>query len=227
MNFLDFIFDNIFIVAIVVFAIFNLLSGSSKKKQSNEEGNTTGRFDSMAERFEDKLEEFGKKLEDGFDDSSKSSSDTESTTNRRPESFNKKPYPEREHQKESYEEKEFTKRPYKEREFKKEPIQQTSYEAQRQEQFDRLKQDVRSEAENYSKEVQKYEHKTKISDASGKLSAQKSNNHDKKTKVSPINIEKKLTSRGLIDSVIMSEVLGPPRAVKPFKNVAAQREENR
>lgn len=226
MNFLDFIFDNIFIVAIVVFAIFNLLSGSSKKKQTSNEENTTGRFDTMAERFEEKLEEFGQKLEDGFDSPSKSSSDSSSSSGR-PETFDKKPYPEKEFKKESYEEEEFNKRPYKEKEFEKKPIQQTSYEAQRQEQYDRLKRDARSTAEHYTKEAEKYEHKAKIPDVLGKKNETQSNNHDKRTKVGPINIEEKLTSRGLIDSVVMSEVLGPPRARKPFKNVAAQREQNR
>lgn len=226
MNFLDFIFDNFFIVVIVVFAIFNLLSGSSKNKQSSEDGKKTGRFDSLSDRFEEKLEEFGQKLEDGFDSPSQSSSDS-SSSGSRPETFNKNPYPEREFKKDSYDEEEFNKRPYKEKEFKKEPIQQTSYEAQRQEQYDRLKRDAQSAAEHYSKETEKYEHKAKIPDALGEKGETQSNNHDKKTKVGPIHIENKLTPSGLIDSVIMSEVLGPPRARKPFKNVAAQRERNR
>ena len=38
-----------------------------------------------------------------------------------------------------------------------------------------------------------------------------------------VNLDKKLTSRGLIESVIMAEVLGPPRALSPYQNIVSKR----
>lgn len=36
-------------------------------------------------------------------------------------------------------------------------------------------------------------------------------------------LEKKLTRKGLAESIVMAEVLGPPRALNPYQNVAVRR----
>ncbi len=38
-----------------------------------------------------------------------------------------------------------------------------------------------------------------------------------------VNLDKKLTSKGLIESVIMAEVLGSPRALNPYQNIITKR----
>lgn len=42
-----------------------------------------------------------------------------------------------------------------------------------------------------------------------------------------IGLEQKLTPKGLMESVIMAEVLGPPRAVNPYENIIMKRKRRR
>lgn len=41
--------------------------------------------------------------------------------------------------------------------------------------------------------------------------------------IGPIKLSKKLTQKGLIESVIMAEVLGSPRALNPYRSVTSNR----
>lgn len=43
------------------------------------------------------------------------------------------------------------------------------------------------------------------------------------SKNASVDLKKKLTREGLVESVVMAEVLGPPRALKPYRNVASNR----
>src|SRR5690625_1155633 len=80
MNFIEFILDNIFFVAIAVIVIFNLFGGQSKKKtrdettrktsQNKPSSNTFGpekkslrRFENIGNKIEEKLEEYTKQFE--------------------------------------------------------------------------------------------------------------------------------------------------------------------
>lgn len=56
------------------------------------------------------------------------------------------------------------------------------------------------------------------------LSEEVGNTQDtRKRRETSVTIEDSLTERGLINSVIMAEVLGAPRALKPYQSVARQR----
>lgn len=194
MSFFDFIFDNLFIVAIVLIGLFNLFSGSVKKKVSEQERKSQqrevsrapverehpsqrpseakplGRFETVAERLEQKAEELGRKVERKIDD------------------------------------------------FSQQQKPAKSADEQRQEQMDRLKKEIQQRhTQIESRQIKK------TNSSPTNESAHASETIDA-SEVDELRLNQKLTTSGLIDSVVMAEVLGPPRAMQPYRNIAAKRQ---
>lgn len=87
-----------------------------------------------------------------------------------------------------------------------------SVEEQRNAQLNRLKQSYQTastneQVERSSKQTSTTVSRSEITD-SEKIS---------------LKLNKRLTQKGLIESVVMAEVLGSPRALKPYRNVASNR----
>lgn len=196
MNFLDFIFDNIFIVAIIVIGLFNYLSSINKKKVQQEkkqsEQNTERPVETSTQRpsrpvetaprrFESRLESMGQRVEEKLEEyASKLDVDTN-------------------------------------------PAQKT-FEEQRQEQYERLKRNVKRDVSTQRKQLEKnQDHKANLESVPVTEDLPPIQSHHSSVKVGSIHLEDKLSARGLIDSVIMAEVLGPPRALNPYQNIAAKR----
>lgn len=87
-----------------------------------------------------------------------------------------------------------------------------TFEDQRQAQYDRLRSQYQTSGDN-----------------SHSVGIDKSKLQPIEEKVSKVNVslDKKLTPEGLIESVIMAEVLGPPRAHNPYQNLVVKRSQNK
>src|SRR5699024_8190683 len=101
---------------------------------------------------------------------------------------------------------------------------QQSIEEQQKAQYERLKRNVK-------REMSGHEH-TKRSDKDPKANHKdalpvddlpKIQTHHAPNKIDGLQLEAKLSPKGLVDSVIMAEVLGPPRAHKPHHSVESRR----
>lgn len=99
-------------------------------------------------------------------------------------------------------------------ERKVQPIDQSA-EDQRQEQYERLRSRYQPTLHTESKDQKKTMHMQSHS-----LHVEGEEVEYPEIKV---NLDKKLTSKGLIESVIMAEVLGPPRALSPYQNIVSKR----
>jgi|SRR5690625_196047 len=86
-------------------------------------------------------------------------------------------------------------------------------EEQRQAQYDRLR-------SQYSTSTTEKEIGENVSFIDEKII----NDHHELEKVS-VNLEKKLTTKGLMESVMMAEILGPPRAHNPYQNIVVKRQQ--
>jgi len=100
-------------------------------------------------------------------------------------------------------------------EEKREPLQRT-IEQQRQEQFDRLRSQFQSASQPDTEDIDEH-HSSHLA-----KSMELQRESVKPTKVN-VNLERKITPKGLIESVIMAEVLGPPRALNPYQNRLTKR----
>lgn len=56
-----------------------------------------------------------------------------------------------------------------------------------------------------------------------KMNRRQGDNDSHEKKKMKKQVKRNLTGKGLVDGIIMAEVLGPPRAVKPYKSVIASR----
>lgn len=90
-----------------------------------------------------------------------------------------------------------------------------SIEQQRQEQYDRLRNRYKPTTLTDSKD-----HNEGIQSG---FESRPLNVERRETEAINVNLDKKLTSKGLIESVIMAEVLGPPRALSPYQNIVSKR----
>lgn len=108
-------------------------------------------------------------------------------------------------------------------------VRSTSIELQRQKQLDQLTNRFGVDTEDDEHSASKAEEHSKLKVRQRKLAEQR-----RKAETAALHgtetqrrlkrrFQKKLTRDGLIDSVIMSEVLGSPRARKPYESVVKQR----
>lgn len=86
-----------------------------------------------------------------------------------------------------------------------------SMEEQRQEQYDRLK--------------RQYESSSQYDEPKRDVKERKLQPEQEEVVQVNIKLEDKLSSKGLIESVIMAEVLGPPRALNPYQNIVMKRKQ--
>jgi len=94
-----------------------------------------------------------------------------------------------------------------------------TFEDQRQAQYEQLKQRIQSE--------QQYDNMKDKSNVDLKLPTQAAVNQDATEDMDVNNyITKNLTKQGLAESIVMAEVLGPPRALNPYQNIAMKRRRN-
>jgi cell division protein FtsN len=88
---------------------------------------------------------------------------------------------------------------------------------QHQEQLERLRQGMQS----------RYGQNEELENSHRVMHEQSVNttNTESKTKETPVHLHlnEQLTTKGLMESVIMAEVLGPPRARNPYQNIAMKR----
>jgi len=196
MNFLDFIFDNLFIVIIIVVGLFNFLSSMGKKKQNenssqkqtqhqNNKPSTPRpierRMESASERMEERIENVGRKMEEKLEE-------------------------------------------YSQRLEPKSDTKQQTIAEQQKAQYERLKRNVKKVMSGHEhKRYNTEEHKANLKDAPPVEHAPSIQKRNKPKEINGLHLEDKLTPRGLIDSVIMAEVLGPPRAHDPYQSVASKR----
>ncbi|MEI3613346.1 hypothetical protein [Pseudogracilibacillus sp. SO30301A] len=92
-----------------------------------------------------------------------------------------------------------------------------SIEQQRHEQYERLRNRYKPTTLTDSKD-----HNEKIYSGS---ESRPLNVERQESEAINVNLDKKLTSKGLIESVIMAEVLGPPRALRPYQNIITKRKQ--
>ncbi len=171
-NLIDFVFNNLFIVIIVIAIVSNLVSGSKKTRNQNEQreadySSSTGEAETKEpETLESKIERNLKKFENIFE----------------PEKVYEKRVPE------------------------SKPVEKamTSIEEQRKKQRDAL--------------ANRFQTTTDTDVSKGKVSLDLTPvmGQNKKTSISKKNLKKRMTKKGLQESIIMAEVLGKPRALKPY-----------
>ena len=183
MNFLDFIFDNFFIVLIIAFGIINLFSrgGKSKTQEQRRQQEQPGKpASSRMERAERESQEepkgsvlgrMAQSMESAFEEISG--------------------------------------------QFEQEKPQETIADQQRK-QYEQLKKEVQNEYAEYTDEES---HKTL------KKKSVKKQHKGHSEKVENADLEHLMTRKGLMQGVIMSEVLGPPRALKPYRSITEQRKQ--
>lgn len=105
--------------------------------------------------------------------------------------------------------------------------QSISIEEEQQKQFEQLAGKMNAESvhrlENLSDEITSG---NEITDSAISLNKKRSHHppkHNKHRKQVKHQMKKRLSENGLTESIIMAEVLGPPRARKPYKSIIAQR----
>lgn len=98
-------------------------------------------------------------------------------------------------------------------------ISTRSIEEQVQEQYDRLRSQYQTSQDLESDSLQP---KYRQSGLEKQVEAQRTEEGNVRVNV---NVDKKLTHKGLIESVIMAEVLGPPRALNPYQNIIMKRKQ--
>ncbi|HLR72185.1 MAG TPA: hypothetical protein VK085_12245 [Pseudogracilibacillus sp.] len=87
-----------------------------------------------------------------------------------------------------------------------------SVDEQRQEQFDRLRRQYQTVADD----------KEHVEQKSRRSNMERQHAYQEQVDV---KLEDRFTAKGLIEGVIMAEVLGPPRGLKPYKNIVSQRKQ--
>lgn len=88
-------------------------------------------------------------------------------------------------------------------------LSENSYEQARQQQYEELKSRYQAAVDN-----------EKISDISSRINSKKETEDNIQV---DMDLKKKITQKGLMESVVMAEVLGPPRARKPYHNILNRR----
>ena len=181
-SFFDLIFNNFFIVIIIIFAIVNLFSKSKKASEEAQQDNSqdTGREPHKKRSIQDLIEE---KVEEA---------------------------------KESYQQMQDTVAPESKEKPKPRPKSEAtiSIEEQRQEQYEQLKRRLqpshqqKGEEDVYNRLAQKQQVGAKPQSTDLAVSE---------------HLGERLTREGLAESIVMAEVLGPPRALNPYQNVAMRR----
>lgn len=89
-----------------------------------------------------------------------------------------------------------------------------SAEAQRQKQLERLKQNYAPMENTEDDDIAKH---------SGLQTRRQQSTNTKKVTKKDLHLKKRLSRGGLKESIIMAEVLGPPRAYHPYQNIAQNR----
>ncbi|MCT2537602.1 hypothetical protein NC661_01480 [Aquibacillus koreensis] len=92
---------------------------------------------------------------------------------------------------------------------------QTYYE-QKQEQLDKLRNNMNADSNINSGKIER------ISSINNQRNENKIEVSSTK-KQSKLSVKRNLTKRGLAESVVMAEILGPPKAVKPYRSVVQNR----
>lgn len=182
-SFFEFIFGNIFIVLIIIFAIINFLN---KGKNAEEEEQRRPRPQPpQSSRTENRQESQTRPTMDSRveNDRSRSRADIESTI----------------------------------REASKttEETVLTTIEEQRQEQYERLRSKLNT--------LPTTENNVQVEDMRFEITNQKMPTNEEEVPSVQMKLEDRLSSQGLIESVIMAEVLGPPRALNPYQNIVVKR----
>ena len=173
-NLIDFVFNNLFIVIIVIAIVSNLISGSKKTRNQNEQkeadySSSTGESETKEpETLESKIERNLKKFENIFE----------------PEKV------------------------YEEKFSESKPVEKkmTSIEEQRKKQRDALANRFQTMTDtDFSKDKRSLD----LAPVMGQ---------NKKTSITKKNLKKRMTKKGLQESIIMAEVLGKPRSLKPYNS---------
>lgn len=163
---LDFVFNNLFIVIIIIAVISNLVGGSKKTKRPQEGRQQETNSRDSQETLEEKIEKNLKKFENIFE--------PESVEEKKPQ---------------------------------KNQTTQTSIELQREKQKEALANRFQTHA------TQARDEKTH---SNNELSIVVKH-HSKQSSVNQKNLKKRISKKGLQESIVMKEVLGKPRALKPYR----------
>lgn len=171
-SFFNLIFENFFIVIIIVVAIFNFLSKAKKDSEPQEQQSEPTR-EKPKRSIQDLIEEKAEQVKDSYQQTRESVEDNAQKG-------------------------------------------KNLFEEQRQKQYEQLRNQIQA---------------TQPKDDQKKEAFSKRNVPEKNliegTESDGIsidgNIKKKLTKQGLAESIVMAEVLGPPRALNPYQNVAIKR----
>lgn len=97
--------------------------------------------------------------------------------------------------------------------------QAETIEEQRQKQYNQLKERIQTEQPMKTEEK---EYQKQFEKRIG-LAKESQNEASEKVITNHALLQKKLTKQGLAESIVMAEVLGPPRALNPYQNVAMKR----
>lgn len=205
MNFFDFIFDNLFIVAIVLIGLFNLFSGSGKKKASEQQQQQ------QQEQKPSRREVFREMREREHEHPSQRSAEA-------------KPLGRLEGAAERIEQ--------KAEELGRRVEQKIDDVSRKQKPSETLAEQRQAQMERIQKELQQqhsHTHTSHSGQMERSIPAQTAptSKSSSESKAGELQLNKKLTTSGLMDSVVMAEVLGPPRAMQPYRNIAATRQQRR
>lgn len=190
MNFLDFIFDNLFIVAIVVFGIINLFSRSTKSNQTEQQ------------------QKQSRPTNNGPPKQQTSRTNRSQKEETSPSSQRQGPILGRMAEKVENALDEIT------NQYEQTTPNETVAEQQKK-QYDQLKKEVQHEYaantdEKNNKVFKQTEHLRKTT---------KGSSHE----VTDIDVKSLTNRKGLVQGMIMSEVLGPPRGLKPYRSIINER----
>lgn len=180
MNFVEFIFDNFFIVIVIAFGLINLISRSAKsgqEKQQTQQTQTRTKDTDVQEQQTSSnsrpqgnvFERMVESVETRFDEMTSQSE-------------------------------------------QKQPSKTVA--DQQKKQYEQLKKELQPQYASYSNGDNQKGLKNSI-----KSTETTGHTHE----IGDIDINRLTTRKGLVQGMIMSEVLGPPRALKPYKSVINER----
>lgn len=171
-SFFNLIFENFFIVIIIVVAIFNFLSKAKKDSEPQEQQSEPTR-EKPKRSIQDLIEEKAEQVRDSYQQTRETVEDEAQKG-------------------------------------------KNLFEEQRQKQYEQLRNQMQSTQPKENQEKETFP-KNKFSEKSLKERTESDGISINR------NIKRKLTKQGLAESIVMAEVLGPPRALNPYQNVAMKR----
>jgi len=202
MNFLDFIFDNLFIIAIVVFGIINLFSRSTKSNQSEQR------------KQQSRPSNYGPSKQGTSHTNAGLPKQETSRTNYEPNKQDSSPTSDRQG-------------PILGRmvERVENAFEEITNQYEQTKPSENLAEQQRKQYEQLKKEVQ-HEYATNTDEKVDKVVKDKSKlrttNHSSR-EVANIDVKSLTNRKGLVQGMIMSEVLGPPRGLKPYRSIISER----